>query len=48
MRSAPAHSEIHTHNYETWVGGSINDAANETMLSKHRTNHRLLRLVVVA
>jgi hypothetical protein len=39
MPNAPAHSEIHTHNYETWVGSSINDVANETMLRA-----RLLRL----
>lgn len=32
MPSAPAHSEIHTHNYETWVAASVSDVGNEMML----------------
>lgn len=39
MPNAPAHAEIHTHNYETWVAASISDVASENMLRA-----RLLRL----
>lgn len=39
MPNAPAHAEIHTHNYETWVTANVNDVANEDMLRA-----RLLRL----
>jgi hypothetical protein len=32
MPSAAAHSQIHTHNYETWVNASVQDVSGEAML----------------
>lgn len=42
MPGAPAYSEIHTHNYESWIAANIIDVSSEMMLRA-----RLLRLRIL-
>ena len=42
MPSAPAHSEIHTHNYETWVNTTVQGVSGEDMLRARLRHVRTL------
>lgn len=42
MPSAPAHAEIHTHNYELWIAANITDGGSEAMLRARLQRLRFL------